>query len=184
MGFGEPVIDIGTQRMQRQLTLQIPFTARDFSAVQPAGNANLDAFAAEAQRRIDGLAHGAAESHALFELQRNRFRNQLSIELGLVNFLNVDENFALGLLRQRLLQLFDLGAFAADDDAGPRGADRDAQLVAGAVDFNRTDAGRFQLLAQTFFELQIFLQQSGIVACLENQRERQGLLKPSRKPYG
>jgi hypothetical protein len=35
-----------------------------------------------------------------------------------VHFLNVDENFALGLLRQRLLQLFDLGALASDDDAG------------------------------------------------------------------
>jgi hypothetical protein len=35
-----------------------------------------------------------------------------------VHFLNVDEDFALGLLRQIALQLFDFGALAADDDAG------------------------------------------------------------------
>jgi hypothetical protein len=48
-----------------------------------------------------------------------------------VHFLNIDEDFALGLLRQILLQLLDLGALASDDDAGPRGANGDAQLVAG-----------------------------------------------------
>ena len=163
MRFGGAVIDIGAQSVQRKLPLQIPFAAGDFGAVQPARHANLDSLAAEPQRRIDSLAHGAPESHALFELQGNRFRHQLRIELRLVHFLNVDEYFALGLLRERGLQLFDLRALAADDDAGPRSADRDAQLVARAIDFNRTDARRLQLLAQAFLELQIFLQQPRIV---------------------
>jgi hypothetical protein len=50
-----------------------------------------------------------------------------------------------------LLQLFDLGALAPDDDAGPRSADGDAQLVAGAIHFDRADAGRLQPLAQAAF---------------------------------
>ena len=61
-----------------------------------------------------------------------------------MHFLNVDEDFALGLLREILLQLLDLGAFAADDDARTRGANRDPQLVAGTVDFDRADAGALQ----------------------------------------
>ena len=51
--LAETVINIGAQRVQRQLTLQIPFASGDFSAIQAAGNTNLDAFAAKAQRRID-----------------------------------------------------------------------------------------------------------------------------------
>src|SRR4051812_37433495 len=72
MSFGETVIDIGAQRMQRQTSLEIPLGAGDFSAIQTAAHAHLDPLAAEAQRRVNRLAHGATESDALFELQGNR----------------------------------------------------------------------------------------------------------------
>src|SRR5471032_2946561 len=160
--FGKTVVDIRAQRVQRKLALQIPFAARDFGAVETAGNPHLNALAAETQRRIHGLAHRPPERYALFQLERNRLRHQLRIELGLVNLLNVDEDFALGLLRHVLLELFDLGALPPDDDARPRRADRDPQLVAGPVDFNRADPGRLQPVAQVGLQLQIFLQQLGI----------------------
>ncbi len=48
--LAETVIDIGTQRVQRQLALQIPFATRDFGAIQAARYANLDSFATETQR--------------------------------------------------------------------------------------------------------------------------------------
>src|SRR5262249_3467442 len=140
VGLAESVVNIGAQGMQRKLALQIPFGARDFRAIQAARHADLDSLAAETQRRVDALSHGSSKSYALFELQRDRFGDQLRIELRLVHFLNIDENLALGFLRQILLQLFDLGAFAADDDAGTRSVDRDAQLVAGTIDFDRADA--------------------------------------------
>ncbi len=69
-----------------------------------------------------------------------------------------------------MLQLFDLRALAADDDAGARSADGDAQLVARAIDFNRAHAGRLQLLAQAFLQLQIFLQQLGVALLGEPAR--------------
>src|SRR5207302_3306021 len=65
--FGEAILDIGAQRVQRQTALQIPLGARDFVAVQSSADADFDAFAAEAQRRVHCLAHGAAEAHALFQ---------------------------------------------------------------------------------------------------------------------
>src|SRR5256885_1488783 len=73
VGFGSTEIDVRAEGLQGQTALQIPFFAGNFRAVQAAGNANLDAFAAKAQRRVNGFAHGAAESYALFELERNRF---------------------------------------------------------------------------------------------------------------
>src|SRR5581483_6833148 len=90
------------------------------------------------------------------------FRDQLRVELGLVNFLNVDEDLALGALGHILFELFDFGALAADDDAGPRRADGDPQLVAGPVDFDRAHARRLQALAQRLTQFEIFLQQLGV----------------------
>ena len=72
---------------------------------KPAGHANLDALAAETQSRIHRLAHGAAERHALFKLQRDRFGHELRIQLRAVNFLNVDVHFALGALLNFLFSL-------------------------------------------------------------------------------
>jgi hypothetical protein len=161
--FRSSVIDVRAQRVQRKLALQIPFAARNFGAVQAARYAHLDALAAEAQRRIHGFTHRPAESHALLELQGDRFRHQLRIQLRLVYFLNVDENLALGALGQIQLQLLDLRALASDDDAGPRGADGYPQLVAGAIHFDRADAGRLQPLPQRLAQLHIFLQQLRVV---------------------
>src|SRR5581483_4967866 len=160
--FRESVIDVGTQGMQRHLALQVPLGASDFRAVQTTGHLHLDSLAPEAERRIDGFAHGAAEGHAFFELQPDRFRHQLGVELGLVDFLDVDENLALSALGHILLELFDFRALAADDDAGPRGANGDPQLVAGPVDFDGADTGRLQSLAQRFTQFEIFLQQLGV----------------------
>src|SRR5581483_4012210 len=69
--LAESVLDVGTQRVQRQTPLQVPLRARDFVSIQSSGNANLNPLASEAQCRIDALAHGAAESHAFLKLQRD-----------------------------------------------------------------------------------------------------------------
>jgi len=89
---------------------------------------------------------------------------------GLVNFVDVDEDFALGALGQIQLQFLNLSALASDDDARPRSADGDAQLIARPVDFDRTDARRFQTRPQIFFQFQVFSQQLGIIRAGEPAR--------------
>src|SRR4051812_3544318 len=94
MCFREAVIDVRTQRVQWQASLQVPLGTSDFSPVQAAADANLDALAAEALRRVHRLAHRTAEAYALFQLQSDSFRHQLCVEFGFVHFLDVDIDIA------------------------------------------------------------------------------------------
>ena len=122
-GLGKTVIDVGAQRVQWQTALKVPLGAGDLIAVQTAGDANLDALATEAESGINGLAHGAAEADALLELEGDVLGNELSVELRLVDLEDIDEDLAAGALLDVGLELVDLGAFAADDDAWTRSAD-------------------------------------------------------------
>src|SRR6188472_2189016 len=48
--FGESVVDVGAQRMQRHAAFAIPFTPRNFDAVEAPRAHHLDALRAEAHR--------------------------------------------------------------------------------------------------------------------------------------
>src|SRR5689334_14816628 len=54
--FGEAIIDVRAQRLQRQLAVQVPLRSRNLGAVQPARYANLDPARAEPQSRLDRFA--------------------------------------------------------------------------------------------------------------------------------
>src|SRR5438128_5177752 len=162
-GLGETVFDVGAQRVQRQAALQIPLGTRDFVAVQPAADANLDSLAAEAQGGIYRLPHGAAEADTLFELQRDRLRHQLRIKLGFVHFLDIDVDLARSALLHVLLELVDFSALAPDDNARTRRFDDDAQFVARALDFDRADAGGLKLILQLVLQLYVFQQQLVVI---------------------
>src|SRR5579863_2253805 len=127
--------------MQRQTALKIPLRARNLVPIQPSADPYFDSFATEAQRRIHRLAHGAAESNSLFELQSNRLGNQLRVELRFVHFLNVEIDLARGPLLNISFELVDLRAFAPNNDSWTRSLDDHSEFIAGALDLNRTDAG-------------------------------------------
>src|SRR5919197_4639489 len=69
-----------------------------------------------------------AENIAL-QLQRDVFRDKLRVGLRLFHFHDVDVDLLAGQLRKFFLQLVDLRALAADDDAGTRRKNRDARTV-------------------------------------------------------
>src|ERR1700688_1936993 len=155
VGFGGAIVNVSAQGVQRQPALQVPFLAGDFRAVQATGHANLDSLAAEAQRGIDGLAHGPAKSDALFELPSDRFGDERGVQFRAVYFLNVDMHFALGALLDFALELVDFRALAPDDDSGARGEEAHHQLVRGALDVNRADPGRFQAVLQCLPQIHV-----------------------------
>src|SRR3954453_3425050 len=177
----EAVIDVGAQRLQRELPVQVPFGPRDFSAVQPSGDAHLDPARAEAQRRFDGLAHRATERHALFQLHGHRFADQLRVELRLLDLLDVDEDLAVGPLLDLGLQLVDFRPLAPDDDPRPRGVDVDLELVRRALDLDLRDARVREALLQAVAQLEIFVQQLRVVLVGEPARAP-GLVEPEPKP--
>src|SRR6266496_445016 len=77
--FSKSIINVGTQGMQRLLSLQVPFTTRDLSAIQPAADFDLDSLRPKAQRFLHGFAHRPAKRDSLFKLRRNLFSLQLGV---------------------------------------------------------------------------------------------------------
>src|SRR5262249_30211760 len=159
---GHAVIDVGAQRVQRHAALAIPFHACDFGAAEPAGAVDADAAGAEPDRRLHGALHGTAERDAALELLRDRFGDQLRIELGFADFDDVDHDIAVGQLRDLLAQLLDVGALLADDDAGARGMDGDAALLVRALDDDLRHRGLLQFLEQRLADLHVFMEERAV----------------------
>src|SRR2546421_327557 len=77
--------------MQRHAALAVPFHARDFGAAEPPRTVDADAAGAEPHRRLHRALHGAAEGDAALELLRDRFGDELRVELGLPDLDDVDD---------------------------------------------------------------------------------------------
>ena len=65
MGLGETVINVGTQRMKRNLAFLVLFSTGKFSAVQTACATNLDAFRTAFHGGLDGALHRTTERDTL-----------------------------------------------------------------------------------------------------------------------
>src|SRR5215467_7450918 len=164
VGFGEAVVDVGAQRLERQLPVQVPLRARDLSAVQPARHTHLDSAGAKPQSRLDGFAHRSTEGDALFELHGHRLGDELAVQLGFLDLLDVDEDRPVRALLDFLFELVDFRTLAADDDAGPRGVDVDLQVVRRALGFDLRHAGVCEALLQRRPQREILVQQLRVVA--------------------
>ena len=88
--FGQAVVDVGAEGVQRHAALAIPLGARDLRSVQAAGHAHLDAERAAAHGAHHRALHRAAEHHALLDLLRDALGHQLRIELGLADLGDVE----------------------------------------------------------------------------------------------
>lgn len=88
-------------------------------SAESAGNHDLDTFCPETEGRFHGFLHGAPERDAADELTGNVFRQELRVELGALDLLDIDVDLAAQLFLEVVAQLVDLGALAADDDPRP-----------------------------------------------------------------
>src|SRR6476469_6593170 len=141
LGLREPVFDVGAQRVQRHAAFAVPLGARDLRAVQAAGAGDLDALRAQAHGVLHGALHGAAEHHALLELARDRVGDELRVELGLPDLLDVHVHRHAHQLLQRVPQALDVLALLADDHTRARGVDGDARVLRRALDHDLADRG-------------------------------------------
>src|SRR5438552_2363820 len=134
VGGGEAVVDVGPQRVERHPAVAVPLATRDLTAAQPARAGDADAVGAQPQGGGHRLLHGAPEGYPLLELEGDVLGHQLGVELGMDDLLDVEVDLLARARLQLVLQLLHLGALAADDDAGPRGEDRDAGAVGRALE--------------------------------------------------
>src|SRR6185295_9286810 len=103
--FGEAVIDVGLQGVERQAAFLIPLGARDLGAAQAARDHDLDPLGAEAEGRLHRLLHRPAEGDAALELAGDRLAHELRVELGTLDLLDVDVDLAPHLLLEVVAQL-------------------------------------------------------------------------------
>src|SRR5215467_8968367 len=160
---GDAVVDVGTQRMQRHAALAIPLHARDLRPAEPARAVDADAAGAEPHRRLHGALHGAAESYPALELLRDRFGDQLGIELGLPYLDDVDDDVGLRELGDLLAQLLDIGALLADHHARPRRLHGHAALLVRPLDHDLGDRRLLEILHQLLADLHVLVEQLSVL---------------------
>src|SRR5579871_163582 len=163
LGRSDAEIDVGTQRVQRHAAFAIPLDPGDFRPAEPAGTIDSDTLGAKPHGRLDRALHGTAKGNPALELLGDILGHQLGIDFRLADFEDVEGDLAPRHLRKVLAQLLDVGALLADDHARPRRVDGDAGALGRPLDDDATDAGLAQALHQVLTELQVLMQQLGVV---------------------
>jgi hypothetical protein len=174
MRFGIIKINIGAQRLKRNLALNLFLGARNLGATKPPTNHNFNAFGARAHGFLDCLLHGPTEGDTLLQLFGNAASHQIGISFWLPNLNNIQADLFLGLALQHLPQVFHLLAAFANDNPWLGSMNRDGDLLTGrAFNLHMRNARRCQFFAHHFAQAQVFGQQIS-VGCL--------LSKPTRLP--
>src|SRR5208283_3438328 len=148
LGLGESVVDVLAQGVERNPALALPFAARDVGAAEAARALDLDALGSERHRHLDRLLHGPPEGDPALELEGDVFRDELGLDLGLLDLLDVEQDLLARQLDELGLDVLDLLSLAPDDDAGPGGVDLDADAVGRALDEDARHGGLLELLHQ------------------------------------
>src|SRR5207342_1858178 len=131
LGLVEPVVDVGTQRVQGHAALAVELGAGHLGAVEATRALDPDALGTRAHRGLHRLAHSATELHATRELIGHALGDQLAVHLGVLDLEDVELDLLAGELLQLAADAVRLGATAADHDARAGGVDVDADPVPG-----------------------------------------------------
>src|SRR5206468_3089434 len=140
-GGGHAVIDIGAQRVERHAPFAIPLHARDLRSAQASRAIDANAAGTEPHGRLHRTFHGAPERHATLKLLRDRFGDQLRVELGLADLDDVDDDVGLGELGDLPAQFLYVGTFLTDHDSWPRRLNGDAALLVRPLDHDLRHRG-------------------------------------------
>src|SRR5262249_31771771 len=162
-GRRHAVIDVRAQRVQRHPALAIPLHARNLGAAETPRTVDADAARPETHCRLHGTLHGAAEGHAAFQLLRDRFGDELSVEFGLAYLDDVDDHVGFREFGDLLAKLLDICALFADDHAWPCRLHGDAALLVRPLDHNLRHRGLLKILHQLLADLHVLVQQLAVL---------------------
>ena len=110
------------------------------------------------------------KGYATLKLLRDVLGNQGRVNFRLADFDDVQRHLGLGHLRQVLAQNLDVLTLLADDNAGTGGINRDPRLLRRTLDDYARHAGTGQFLAQMRTQLEVFVQQLGVIGASEPTR--------------
>jgi hypothetical protein len=159
LGLGDSVVDVGTQRVKRDAPLAVPLTATHFGSTQSPGALDPNAAGPELHGRRHGLLHRPTEGDPTLELERDGLGDELRVEFGLPDLLDVDEDLLVrGELPQLCPQGLDFCAPLPDQDAGTRRVDVDDDLLPRPVDYDLGDSGVEELLLDVVPDVQILVE--------------------------
>src|SRR5690349_3874654 len=153
----EAVVDLRTQGVQRHATLAVELGARHLGAAEATGDLDTDALGAGAGSGLHTLAHRATERHASRELLGDALRDELAVDLGVLDLEDVQLDLLAGELLELAADAVGLGATTTDDDAGARGVDVHTNAVTGALDLDAGDAGPLHALGHELADGDVFL---------------------------
>ena len=125
VGFGEPIINMGLQCVERSSSLFVLLSTRKFGTAETARAMNLDAFRTQFHRNLNRFLHRAAEADTAFQLLSNTLSDKLSIRFRLLDLDNIENQlFALGKkLGNAGFQRIKFRTLASNQDAGTRRID-------------------------------------------------------------
>src|SRR5205085_4639551 len=92
----EAVVDVGADRVQGHAALGVLLRAAHLGPTEATRALNLDPGSAGANRRRERALHRAPERHAVLQLLRDRLRDELRVELGALDLVDVDVHVILG----------------------------------------------------------------------------------------
>jgi hypothetical protein len=159
IGFGEAIIDFGTEGVEGNAAPVVLFDAGEFGATQAASTADFDAFSAKVLGCLQGFFHGAPEGNTAFELERDVFGDQLGIDFGMFDFNDVNVDLFAGHAAEFFLELVDFGAFAADNDAGASSKNSNAAAICGALDQDLGHRSGLEFLFELLTNVAVFSQE-------------------------
>src|SRR5207253_2986346 len=119
---------------------------------------------AEARGGLHGALHRPAERDPALQRLRDRFRDQLRVELGLADLDDIDDHVGIGELRHAPAQLFDVGTLLADHHARTRRMDRHPGLLVRPLDHDLRHRGLLELLHQVVADFHVLVQQHAVAA--------------------
>ena len=138
--FGLAEVDICAEGMERSTTLFEHLFAAHFGAVETAADLNLDAFGLAALSIGEGCLDGTTVSYSTFELTCDAVGNDCSIEVGALNFEDVDLDLLFEDFAELFFDLVNFLAVFADDETRLSSEDGDGYHLHSALDYYAREA--------------------------------------------
>ena len=176
LGLAEPVVDVGSQRVQRHPTLAVPLGPAHLRATEAARALHADAECTVLLGGLHRTLHGPSECHPAGELVGDTLSNQRSVEFGLLDLLDVELHLGVARdLGEPGAEAVGLAATAADHDAGTCGVHVDAELVARALDLDAADGGMGEVTHHVVADLPVLDHELAVLVAVG---------EPARLPLG